>query len=85
MLYEEITARILKCCFDVSKELGIGFLEIVYECALVVALRQEGLKAENQVPISIRFRGHVVGEFRGDILVEDKILLELKAVKSFSA
>ena len=49
MLHEEITEKILEACFEVSNELGIGYLESVYEKALLVALRQKGLKAENQI------------------------------------
>lgn len=84
MLYEDITKRILEACFEVSNELGIGYLESVYEKALLIALRQKGLKAENQVPLQVRFRGEVVGEFFVDILVEDKILIELKIVNALT-
>ena len=83
MLYEELTGTILKCCFEVSKELGIGFIESVYEKALIVALEQKGLKVESQVMLKVKFRGIVVGEFRADLLVENKILIELKAVGNF--
>ncbi len=82
MLYEDLTGKILQACFEVSNELGIGFIESVYEKALLVALKQKGLKAESQVPINVKFRQVIIGEFYADILVEDKILLELKAVNS---
>ncbi len=68
--------------FDVSRELGAGFLESVYEKALLVALKQKGLNAVSQVPLQVKFRGAVVGEFYADILVEGKVVVELKAVKS---
>jgi GxxExxY protein len=84
MLYEDLTKKILEACFEVSKELGIGFIESVYEKALLVALEQKGLKVENQVPLKVRFRGVVVGEFYADLLVEKKVLVELKAVSSFA-
>jgi GxxExxY protein len=84
MLYSELTGKILESCFEVSNELGIGFVEQVYENALLIALRQKGLKAESQVPLAVKFRNEVVGEFRVDILVENKILLELKAVGGLS-
>lgn len=84
MLYSELTGRILEACFEVSSELGIGFVESVYENALLIALRQKGLKAESQVPLAVKFRSEIIGEFRVDILVESKILLELKAVSSLS-
>ncbi|MGI8640201.1 MAG: GxxExxY protein [Pyrinomonadaceae bacterium] len=84
MLYEDLTGKILEGCFEVSKELGIGFIESVYEKALVVALEQKGLKVKRQVPLNVHFRSVVVGEFFVDVLVENKVLIELKAVKSFA-
>lgn len=84
LLYEDLTRRILEACFEVSNELGAGFLESVYEKALLIALRDKGIKAQSQVPLSVMFRGQVVGEFFADIFVEDKIILELKAVKELA-
>ncbi|HLM00581.1 MAG TPA: GxxExxY protein [Pyrinomonadaceae bacterium] len=84
MLYEDITKKILEACFEVSNELGIGYLESVYEKALLIALREKGLKAENQIPLQVKFRGEIVGEFFVDILVEDKILIELKVVNGLT-
>ena len=83
MLYEDLTGKILEGCFEVSKELGIGFIESVYEKAFVVALEQKGLKVKRQVPLNVHFRSVVVGEFFVDVLVENKVLIELKAVKFF--
>jgi GxxExxY protein len=85
LLYEDLTARILEACFDVINELGAGFLESVYEKALLVALRQKGIEAKAQVPLCVKFRGELVGEFFADILVEDKVILELKAVKALAS
>lgn len=82
--HEETTRTILEACFEVSNELGAGFVESVYEKALVVALRQKELKAQAQVPLTATFRGQSVGEFLADILVEDIVLLELKAVKALA-
>lgn len=80
MVDDELTGKILQACFEVSNELGAGFLESVYEKALIVALSQKGLKVASQVPLKIRFRGVIVGDFFADIIVEDLVLLELKAV-----
>jgi len=80
MKHEELTRMILECCFEVSNELGAGFLESVYEKSLLVALRQKGLTAVSQIPLKVKFRGVIVGEFYADILVDEKILIELKAV-----
>ncbi len=84
MIYEDITKKILEACFEVSNELGFGYLESVYEKALLITLRQKGLKAENQVPLMVKFRGEVVGEFFVDILVEEKVLVELKVANGLS-
>ena len=65
-----------------SNELGAGFLESVYQNALLLALRQKGLKVEAQKPIEVLFRGENVGHFFADLLVEDKVIVELKAVKA---
>ena len=82
MLHEELTGRILEASFEVMRELGSGFLEGVYQNALLVALRQKGIKAEARVPLLVRFRGEVVSEYFADLLVEDKVIVELKAVKA---
>jgi GxxExxY protein len=79
MLHEEITGKILHACFEVSKELGTGFLESVYEKALLIALRQKDLNAQSQTPLKVKFRGIIVGEFFADIMVENVVLIELKA------
>ena len=84
MLYAELTAKALEACFEVAKELGAGYLESVYEKALLIALQQKGLHAKAQFPLSVRFRGHVVGEFYADILLEDKVIIELKTVRALA-
>ncbi|NCO33622.1 MAG: GxxExxY protein [Armatimonadetes bacterium] len=81
MLYEELTGKVLEACFEVINELGLGFLESVYEKALLIALQQKGLSVGAQVPLKVTFRGHVVGDFFADVLVEDKVIVELKAVR----
>lgn len=68
--------------FEVYNELGYGFLESVYEAAMEVALRQAGLGVRRQVPIEVRFRGQTIGDFRGDLVVEGVLLIELKAAKA---
>ena len=82
--YEEITRRVIGCAFAVINELGSGFLESVYEKALLLALRQKGLSAVSQHPIKVLFRGECVGEFFADIFVEGKVIVELKAVKAIA-
>ena len=84
MQYEDITKKILASCFQVSNELGIGFLESVYEKALMIVLSEEGLKAKNQLPLKVNYRGQIIGEFFADIIVEDKIIIELKSAKALT-
>ena len=79
--HAELTEKIVGIFYDVYNELGYGFLESVYEESLVIALRQTGLDVERQLVIPVWFRGHEVGRFRGDILVEDSVLLELKSAR----
>ena len=81
----DLTSTILNACFEVSNELGCGFLESVYEKSLEIVLREKGLKVETQVPLQVNFRNRIVGEFYADVVVEDKIMLELKAVKKIAS
>jgi GxxExxY protein len=76
---KEITERIIGCAFTVHSKLGAGFLEKVYENALAIELRKNGLAVQQQVPITVQYDGLPVGEYFADILVENKIICELKA------
>jgi GxxExxY protein len=84
MLHAELTGQILEACFEVSNELGIGFIESVYEKALQVALLQKGIAVERQIPLHVSFRGVMVGDFTADMIIEGKVLLELKAADALS-
>jgi len=84
MKHEAITRDVTGCAFEVINELGAGFLESVYEKALLLAVRQKGLSALSQHPVTVMFRGESVGEFYADILVEGKVIVELKAVKGLA-
>ena len=81
LIHKELAYRIVGCAMEVHRELGYGFLEKVYENALMVLLKKEGIEAKQQYPISVHFEGVVVGEYFADILVENKILIELKTVE----
>jgi GxxExxY protein len=78
----ELTERIIGVFYDVYHELGFGFLESVYQNAMAHALREAGLRVEREIAIPIWFRGIEVGTFRADLLVNDCVLLELKAGQS---
>lgn len=84
MLHNELTSRVLEASFEVINELGAGFLESVYERSLFVALKQKGLNVVLQVPMKVRFRDVIVGDFFADMLVEGKVLVELKAVSKLT-
>ena len=75
----DLTRKIIGCAYEVHKELGPGFLEKVYETALVHELRSAGLNAEPQTPIPVRYKGAVVGDYFADILVERAVVCEIKA------
>jgi GxxExxY protein len=77
----ELTYKINGAVFEVNRLLGPGFLEKVYENALLIELRGVGLKADSQVPIKVYYKDEVVGEYTADILVEGKVILELKTVE----
>lgn len=80
MIYErELSDRIIGCAIDVQRSLGPFYMEKLYEKALMVEFEYNGIKAVSQVPIDIYYRGIAVGNYLIDILVEDKIILELKA------
>ena len=70
-----LTRAIIGCACPVSNELGAGFLESVYENAMLVALKEEGITAVSQKPIKVTFRGQDVGTFFADLLVEEKVLV----------
>ena len=84
MNINELTYQINGAIFEVSRTLGAGFLEKVYENALMIELLKRGLKAESQVPIKVFYKEEAVGEYFADILVQNKVILELKAVENLS-
>lgn len=81
----QITERVIGCAFTVGKGLGCGFLEKVYENALAHELRKAGLWVEQQHGIEVLYDGIVVGQYFADLLVEGRVLVELKAVKGLDA
>ena len=85
LLEEELTEKVIGACIEVSRELGSGFLESVYAKALMIVLTHLGLKAVEQAALKVLFRGHIVGEFYPDLLVKERLIVELKAVKSLSS
>jgi GxxExxY protein len=85
MKLNDITYAINGAVFEVNKVnniLGPGFLEKVYENALLVEFKRRGLKAKNQVPIKVSYKGEVVGDYTADLVVEDEVIVELKTVEN---
>ncbi len=75
---------IIGCAFEVYNALGYGFLESVYEKSMLVELNDVGLKVESQVPILVEYKGNNVGEYIADIVVDDKVIVELKSVSNIA-
>jgi GxxExxY protein len=79
--HDELTERVIGIFYDVYNELGCGFLESVYREAMRVALTQADLVVKTEVPVPVSFRGVVIGVFRADLIVNDCLLVELKAAE----
>ncbi len=77
----QLTERVIGCAYQVSNVLGSGFLEKVYENALALDLRKLGLSVAQQHSIQVKYEGQIVGEYLADILVNDSVLVEVKAVR----
>jgi len=81
LLYKDLSNKVIKCFFNVYYTLGFGFLEKVYENALMIELLKNGIRAEKQKPIKVFYSEIQVGEYFADIIVENSLILELKAVE----
>jgi len=77
-----LTEKIIGCAFKVSKSLGAGFLEKVYENALRIELAKEGFSVQQQHPVNVTYEGNIVGEYFADLVVENAVIVELKAVSA---
>jgi len=79
--HKELTEKIIKTFYRVYNELGYGFLEKVYENAMMIEFRKEGIACVSQSPIKVFYGGEVIGEYYADILVDSKVIVEIKAAK----
>ena len=84
LLFAETTDKIISCAYDVHNKLGFGFSEKVYENAMMIKLSQKQLPSIQQAPINVHFEEQLVGEYFADIFVDNKIVVELKAVSLLS-
>lgn len=82
--HSEITGNVIKAFYSVYNDLGYGFLEKVYENSLCVELRSLGLSVEQQKPISVYYKGSMVGEYFADLVVNDLLIVELKSVEALA-
>lgn len=80
LLHKELTDAILKAFYDVYNELGYGFLEKVYQNSMYLELKSRGFQVEAQKPIKVYYKGNIVGEYYADLIVNNLVILELKAV-----
>lgn len=79
---EKIISDIIQAAYDVRSLLMPGFLEKVYENAMLIELRDKGYRVKQQVPIDVRYKGYQVGEYIADLIVEDSVIIEIKAAKN---
>ena len=85
MKHSELTGTIIECAYRVHNTLGFGFLETVYQNALIIELLKTGLNVEKEKPIKVLYENQIVGDYIADIVVEETVILELKAVKELHA
>ena len=81
MNIEDLIKLIVQCAYNVRMQLSAGFLESVYQNALLIELKENGLSAETEVPINVYYNNVIVGEFRADIVVKNSVVIELKAAQ----
>ncbi len=84
MLHDNLTERVIKAFYEVYNTLGYGFLEKVYENAMVLELQKGGLKVVQQAPIHVFYNGQIIGDYFADLLIEEKVIVELKSTKTIS-
>lgn len=84
MEINHLTEQIIACAYRVHSTLGPGFLEKVYENALRIELEEAALEVAQQVPIPVKYHGHMVGDFYADLWVESRVLVELKAMRTLA-
>ena len=84
IVYKDLSYKIIELALKVHNELGCGFLEKVYENALMILLDREGIPAKQQAPVDVCFQNKVVGQYFADILVDNELILELKTVDTIA-
>ncbi len=82
--YKELTEKIIKIFYKVYNKLGYGFLEKVYENAMLIEFGKEGIPITSQAPIKVIYENEIIGEYFADILVDNKVIVEIKAAKNLA-
>ncbi|MEZ6096362.1 MAG: GxxExxY protein [Pirellulaceae bacterium] len=84
MKHDELTQKIIGCAYQVYNNMGSGYLESVYEKCLMIELKKSGLCASSQKPIQVTYDGEIVGDFIADLVIEDTVIVELKAIRQLA-
>ena len=82
--YKELTERVIRIFYRVYNKLGYGFLEKVYENAMMIELEEEKIPAVSQFPIQVTYNGRIIGEYFADILIDNRVIVEIKAAKGLA-
>lgn len=80
-IHKELTYKVIGAAMEVHREFGYGFLEKVYENSLMILLQEQGIDARQQQPVSVYFRDKIVGEYCADIIIENKLIIEIKTIE----
>ena len=83
--YKDLTEKIIKIFYKVYNKLGYGFLEKVYEKAMMIEFKKRGIQAISQSPIQVFYEDEIIGEYFADVLIDDKVIVEIKVAKSVTA
>ncbi|MBE9547009.1 MAG: GxxExxY protein [Proteobacteria bacterium] len=82
--YKELTEKIIKIFYMVYNKLGYGFLEKVYEKAMMIECKKEGIPVASQYPIKVLYENEIIGEYYADIVVDNKVIIEIKAARQLA-
>lgn len=85
MLHDDLTGKIIGAAYKVYNTMGYGYLESVYRACMVIELRKLGLDVREHYPIKVYYEGHPVGDFEADLFVEEKVMVELKSIRTINA
>ena len=83
-LHQELTEKVIGCSYKVHNELGSGFLEKVYQNALAIESKEMGIHFVQECPLNVLYRGSIVGEYFPDFIINERVIVELKAIEMLS-